>query len=295
MGFMGRATWYVKRDGRILGSYGSDEIRRMVAEGTLLPSDKLRKGGTKAWRRAGRSRKLFPPPEAAPADDAEPWGEEFDVFTAVELAPTPIPDASVPGREREAETAASDWSTTTGSAAAPRSASHSRTSYRLYHLVRPLAVAGILACGAAVAWLGYRHHATWRRWLWPPPFQLVEVSGRVTYEDGAPLDCDDLFIAFHPSHERRDARTYPRTAHARVDSETGTFRVVDEGRLFGGVVAGPHRVTLHVGPPGRIPPHVAEPIYEDVQTTPLRFEVDGRSPIHVEVQRPPPAPSPDDG
>lgn len=314
---MGLAMWYVKRDGRILGPYSSKEVRRMVTAGTILPSDKLRKSGTRAWRRAGRSRKLFPQPGTTLSGEAS--SSEFGIDDSSEVLPAPRACAAEEQRAAARCFSADPWRVgpaVEGDSAADKADSRSpvadigsarrqavlgsgspqfeMTMSLLLQGAQWLAKAGVMACGVAGLWWGYEHRAVLRHWVWPPPFPLLEVQGQVSYEDGAALDCPDLFIAFHSSRQRLDSRTYPRTAHARVDPRTGGFRVVDDGRAFGGVVAGPHRVTLHVGPPGRMPAHVASEVYEDVRTTPLEIEVDGR-PLRVQIQRPPAAVITDEG
>lgn len=131
-----------------------------------------------------------------------------------------------------------------------------------------------MAAGGAGLWAGYEYRRAISGWLWPPPFPLVSVSGDVAYEDGTRLPSDELFIAFHPERERRDSRTFPRPAYARVDPRTGRFSVAGDGRAFGGVVAGGNRITLHVRPPAPLPAHIAGEAYDAVATTPLLVEVD---------------------
>jgi hypothetical protein len=54
------SKWYYEKGGVRKGPVSSDDIRRMVADGTLLPTDLLWKEGMKDWMPAGKSPNLFP-------------------------------------------------------------------------------------------------------------------------------------------------------------------------------------------------------------------------------------------
>jgi len=54
------SKWYYEKGGVRKGPVSSDAIRKMVADGTLLPTDLLWKEGMKDWMPAGKSSNLFP-------------------------------------------------------------------------------------------------------------------------------------------------------------------------------------------------------------------------------------------
>jgi len=308
---MGRAAWYVKRKGNVRGPFSSDQIRIMVANGEILPTDRLRKSGFGAWRRAGKSPKLFPPVEApagsttearalqeAPVrgidepDDAlrVSFDAADDRGVRVELTRVAPPTPAARDAEPVHSTGHSDGAAHAGGSAAQGarlvpSAAMDTAFSRLVRAAGIIAKVAIVAAGGAGLWAGYEYRRSISSWLWPPPFPLVTVSGDVAYEDGTRLPSDELFIAFHPERQRRDSRTFPRPAYARVDPRTGRFSVAGDGRAFGGVVEGNNRITLHVRPPAPLPAHIAEEAYDTVATTPLVFEIDGR-PLRIRIARP---------
>ena len=308
---MGRTAWYVKRKGNVRGPFSSDQIRIMVASGEILPTDKLRKSGFGAWRRAGKSHKLFPPAEEPDGSTTEarnrredPVGGIDEPDDALRVSFDAADDRGVrvdltrvappASAARHAETvhspAHSDGAAHAGRSAArdarlvPFAAMDTAFS-RLVRAAGIIAKVAVMAAGGAGLWAGYEYRRAISSWLWPPPFPLVTVSGDVAYEDGTRLPTDELFIAFHPERQRRDARTFPRPAYARVDPRTGRFSVAGDGRAFGGVVEGENRVTLHVRPPAPLPAHIAGEAYDTVATTPLVVEVDGR-PLPIRIARP---------
>ena len=55
------------------------------------------------------------------------------------------------------------------------------------------------------------------------PFELVKVSGRITYEDGTliPAEGNSVRLFFYPQTPPRDPKTYPRPGTADVNLGTG--------------------------------------------------------------------------
>lgn len=64
------SKWYYEKGGVRKGPVTSEDIRRMVANGTLLPTDLLWKEGMKDWMPAGKSSNLFPAADALPSPQA---------------------------------------------------------------------------------------------------------------------------------------------------------------------------------------------------------------------------------
>lgn len=308
---MGRSSWYVKRDRDVRGPFSSDQIRSMVGSGEILPTDKLRKSGFGAWRRAGKSPKLFPSAQDAAGsttdarnlqdgpvggidepDDAlrVSFAAADDRGVEIELPRVASPTAAGTDAEPVRSAGRSEGMTHAGGSAArgtrPVPSAASDTAFaRLGRAARVITKVAVVAAGGAGLWAGYEYRRAISGWLWPPPFPLVSVSGDVAYEDGTRLPSDELFIAFHPERERRDSRTFPRPAYARVDPRTGRFSVAVDGRAFGSVVAGGNRITLHVRPPAPLPAHIAGEAYDAVATTPLLVEVDAR-PLQIRIVKP---------
>jgi len=117
------------------------------------------------------------------------------------------------------------------------------------------------------------------------PFQYVQVSGQVCYEDGTLLPVKTLSLNFHPQVAAKDKNTHPRVGSATVDVRTGTFGSVTSHRQDDGLVKGKHKVTLHL--PGRmpLPPDISSETYSSVESTPL--EVDTSTvPFDLRVAKP---------
>jgi hypothetical protein len=68
-------AWYYLKDKKTLGPVGATELKRLASDGTLLPSDLIRKDGMKDWARASSAKGLFdtatsPQPVSPPAPDS---------------------------------------------------------------------------------------------------------------------------------------------------------------------------------------------------------------------------------
>lgn len=105
------------------------------------------------------------------------------------------------------------------------------------------------------------------------PFDMVDVSGKVTYEDGTPIDAPRVVVEFHPQSEPLDPKTHPKSAAAEVNSADGTFSNCSTWAFGDGVVAGPHKVTVTTfdemeGITEDVPPE-----YRSSETTPIEVEV----------------------
>jgi hypothetical protein len=116
------------------------------------------------------------------------------------------------------------------------------------------------------------------------PFHYTSVSGGVAYEDGSLLPVDQLVLNFHAQAAGADARRRPPTGTVLVDPRSGRFRT-GRSRDAGGVVAGQHRITLHL--PGRIPvpAAVAAEDYCDPTRTPILVNTDDQ-PLRIVVRKP---------
>lgn len=116
------------------------------------------------------------------------------------------------------------------------------------------------------------------------PFHYIAVSGGVAYEDGSLLPVEQLVLNFHSRIPDADAGRRPPTGTVLVDPRSGRFRT-GRSRDAGGVVAGQHRVTLHL--PGRIPlpAAVAAEDYCDPTRTPIVVDTNDQ-PLRIVVVKP---------
>lgn len=113
------------------------------------------------------------------------------------------------------------------------------------------------------------------------PFNYVQVSGKVTFEDGSLIPADPLVLTFYPQSAPLDEKTHPRMGTAVVDKATGTFSSATSHKAGDGLVRGKHKVTL----PSSASPLVVSAEYTDPATTPL--EVDTADlPFKLQVRKP---------
>ena len=122
------------------------------------------------------------------------------------------------------------------------------------------------------------------------PFDLVPVSGKVTYEDGSLIAADRILLTFNPAA----APTGPMTAPggtAQVNVADGTFAAVTTRRTNDGIVPGRYRVA--VVPFGKDakgnprPTAAVDAKYQKESTTPLEIEVDSADQfIEIKVSKP---------
>ncbi len=117
------------------------------------------------------------------------------------------------------------------------------------------------------------------------PYDLVPVSGQVTYEDDGLIPAERIIVRFRPLAAPRDAKSYPLPGFAEVDPKTGKFAMATTHRHADGLVAGRHRVIV-LALDGSNMPTVAIPRrYWSAEKTPLEVDAaDG--PFHLKVARP---------
>lgn len=114
------------------------------------------------------------------------------------------------------------------------------------------------------------------------PFDLVQGSGRLTYEDGAPLPTQGgLRIVFAPTTPPIDGEIYPPRGTAYPDDD-GNFASVSTSRP-GGMVRGEQKVAIlyqDVDSKRFVPKEYTSP-----KTTPLTVNTDD-IPFEIKVPRP---------
>ncbi len=114
------------------------------------------------------------------------------------------------------------------------------------------------------------------------PFAQVNVSGKVTYEDGSLIPAERLVITFVPQTPAKDAKTHPRPGRAEVNVADGTFDTVTTNTYGDGVVSGKHKVLVEaqtaVGTPsGEVPAEYADggktPLIVDTADAPWEIRI----------------------
>jgi hypothetical protein len=115
------------------------------------------------------------------------------------------------------------------------------------------------------------------------PFDFVQATGRVTYEDGTPLPtAGGLRVIFSPTAPPINGEMYPPSGTAFPD-EDGNFSRVSSSRAGGGVVRGEQKVAIlyqDVDSKKFVPKEYTSP-----KTTPLVVNTDNL-PFEIKVPRP---------
>ena len=109
------------------------------------------------------------------------------------------------------------------------------------------------------------------------PFDIVSVSGKVTYQDGSLIQADRIVVTFVPQDVTGTGKDAPASASGDVNVADGTFSGLTTQRHNDGAIVGKHKVlvqALKTGPAGVGEPTAAVPArYAKVATTPLDVEV----------------------
>lgn len=74
------------------------------------------------------------------------------------------------------------------------------------------------------------------------PFDIVRVTGRVTFDDGTPIPVGRIMVMFESQVAPIDKKTHPRPGFAEIDVTDGTFTRATTHRFSDGLIVGPHRV-----------------------------------------------------
>jgi len=118
------------------------------------------------------------------------------------------------------------------------------------------------------------------------PFDYVQVTGKVTYEDGTLIPAETLVLTFYPQSGPLDAKTHPRPGMAVVRKEDGTIGEVSSHKAGDGLVPGEHKVTLTALDGTPLPANIVPPEYAKPETTPLTVNTADTEPFHLKVRKP---------
>jgi hypothetical protein len=109
------------------------------------------------------------------------------------------------------------------------------------------------------------------------PFDVVPISGKVTYDDGALIKTGSISLTFNPIDAQAVDKMTPPGGHASVNIADGTFSDVMTRRPGDGVLVGRHKVVVasfDARADGRpVPSDAVPPRYHKLATTPLEIEV----------------------
>ena len=117
------------------------------------------------------------------------------------------------------------------------------------------------------------------------PYDLVDVSGKVTYDDGSLIPAGSIMLKFDPEAAALDAKTHPRKGFALVNVADGTFEYATTHKHADGLVAGKHKVLVVAyaaeGKTGNFVPKE----YLRPDTTPLEVDT-ANLPLEIKIKKP---------
>jgi hypothetical protein len=122
------------------------------------------------------------------------------------------------------------------------------------------------------------------------PFPYVQVSGKVTYEDGTPIPCHRLRVIFVPQTPPIDKKTFPKAGEANIfrdKSPDGSFGYPYVTTYkYDGLIRGKHKVHLDPRDENDQPLHQLIP-REMLDPNTSGIEVDTEvQPILIKVKKP---------
>lgn len=106
----------------------------------------------------------------------------------------------------------------------------------------------------------------------PAPYQVVPVSGKVTYADGSAVSATEVRVAFVPQDVAPAGGAHPPMASGVVRAD-GTFRELTTYSFGDGAIVGQHRVTVVALDPLERPLDAVAAHYRSEETTPLTANV----------------------
>ena len=114
------------------------------------------------------------------------------------------------------------------------------------------------------------------------PFDYVQVTGRLTYEDGTPVPAEGIKLIFD-SQAPPVGNAHPRPGSAMVDSN-GEFKDITSYKFADGLVPGKHKVSIlyATDADGKL---LVPPEYTKASTTPLVVDT-ADSPLEIKVPKP---------
>jgi hypothetical protein len=118
------------------------------------------------------------------------------------------------------------------------------------------------------------------------PWDLVPVSGKITYEDGSLIPVNSMNLYFASQVPPADPKTFPRQGSVGVNIAEGTFQNPTTYKDQDGLIAGKHKVVVAAYDSGGrdLSPKVPRE-YASIATTPLEIDT-ADSPLEIKIRRP---------
>ena len=117
------------------------------------------------------------------------------------------------------------------------------------------------------------------------PFEYVQVSGRVSYEDGTLIPTEKLRVTFIPQMQAIDGRTHPRAGTAYANVADGSFENFTSHLPGDGVVPGKHRVLIVALDKNEAISPLVPRKYSSGSQTPLIVDA-AETPFHFQIPKP---------
>lgn len=115
------------------------------------------------------------------------------------------------------------------------------------------------------------------------PFTYIPVSGRLTYDDGAPIPAGGIRIGFTAVDVEPIDGAFPRPAEAVVDSE-GNFSSVTSYKPGDGLMPGKHKAAIYYATDAKGKLLIPKD-YSHASTSPLIVDT-ATLPLEIKVPRP---------
>jgi len=148
---------------------------------------------------------------------------------------------------------------------------------------RTLNPAGVLVAGLLAALLGLGLTGCGS----DVPYELVPVSGKVTYDDGSLIPAARMEIILQPQNPPADPNVPPRAARGEVNPAEGTFSTVSTYQYGDGAIVGQHKVQLVSYDQSDAITDAVPEVYRNVDTTPLTVAVTpGKNELELKVDKP---------
>jgi hypothetical protein len=117
------------------------------------------------------------------------------------------------------------------------------------------------------------------------PFSQVQVSGKITYEDGTLISAEQIILKFEPLADRLNSKTYPPAGMSYVNVADGTFDVVTSHKYADGLVQGKHRVLVWATTASGEASDLVPTEYTESARTPLVIDT-AETPFEILVRKP---------
>jgi hypothetical protein len=115
------------------------------------------------------------------------------------------------------------------------------------------------------------------------PFDYVQVSGRITYDDGTPIPSGGIRLHFAAQDAPTVENAHPRRAIANVNDK-GEFECVTSYKYCDGLIPGRHKVAVleATDAAGKL---LVPAAYTSISTTPLVVDTE-EAPFDIKVPKP---------